>query len=72
MNDLWIIEVFYNKIGSLQDPDSPVHKNVSYHTITVPVIATDKDLAESKLRAWFDLEKPEQKIITLLSHKTIA
>lgn len=71
MNLLVLVEVFYNKEGSFTDPNSTVRKNLPYHSVIVPAFCRWNDEAEAnaekKVREWFAKNKPEYKIIKMIS-----
>ena len=71
IEDLWIVEVLYNRIGSLQDPDSPVRSTLPYHSFFVPVLAKDITTMEQKVHAYFNEQKPDYKIIQMEVHHLI-
>lgn len=71
MRSLFFIEVVYNRVGSLQDPNSEVRRSLPFHTLFIPVWADSLEESDSKVRAWFDLNKPDYKIIQIINHKAL-
>lgn len=71
MKSLFFIEVVYNRLGQLQDPDSPVRRSLTYHTLFIPVWADSLEESDAKVRSWFEVNKPEYKIIKIINHKAL-
>jgi hypothetical protein len=69
--NLFVTEIFYNKTGLFFDPDAQVRTRASYHQMVVPVWAKNKEEAEGKVGAWFKKEKPEYKVIQLLTNQAL-
>lgn len=71
IEDFWIIEVFYNESGLLYDPNAQVRTTNRYHSLFKPAMGRNLEDVETKIRAWFEIEKPEYKIIKMQSHRTL-